>query len=638
MSLSKDSACVRRRPARRGVAAAVAAAVLAVAAPQVQAGEVPFGGRSVDLTAREQPIAQFLQNFYNQVGVPVIVSSQVAGTINGVFRGPAAKIDADIAKAFDLVTYYDGGAAYVYTAAQLSSRSFPISGSASRRVDRAARQLDLLDGRNTLRPTGDMLVATGAPRFLQQVDELARGGAQAEAASPTLQYRVFYLRYGWADDVNLTVGAKQVTIPGVASIIRSLVSTDPNERVGAVARSETPVPPAVQGLRGQGLATLGTPNPGGSFYGGQDGQGTLGTPLANEQTGVYVPPNPVRIQADSRLNAVIVRDVAERMSAYEELVRALDVEPQLLEVEAAIIDIDTTKARDLGINWRFDDGNGGVQFGRGPNAPSGLEDTNLTRGNTSPKPYLGLVASTIIGNGDYFAARLNALETEGVARVVSRPQIVTLSNVEAVFENSRDFYVRLAGERDVDLFNVTAGTTLRVTPHVTRDGNQTRIRMLVSIEDGSLTNASVDNIPVVRRAALNTQALIVEGQSLLLGGMTVQSDTTGSSKVPVLGSIPVLGNLFKVQQRSSGRIERMFLITPRLASIGAARSTTQAGLRYDAPASGFENAPLPAAPKLPADRKPPPRSAPRAPAQPLTPPPPPPPVADGTMKPIPNPS
>ena len=137
MSLPKDRTAVRRA-ARMGVAAAVAAA-LAATAPQVQAGEVPLGARSVDLTAREQPIAQFLQNFYNQIGVPVVISSQVTGTINGVFRGPAAKIDADIAKAFDLVTYYDGGAAYVYTAAQLSSRSFPISGSASRRVDRAAR-------------------------------------------------------------------------------------------------------------------------------------------------------------------------------------------------------------------------------------------------------------------------------------------------------------------------------------------------------------------------------------------------------------------------------------------------------------------------------------------------------------------
>lgn len=633
MRLPQELAEIPHRQWRRAAVAMSLSATL-LAMPQASwSGEVPLGGRAVDLTAREQPISQFLQNFYNQVGVPVVISSSVAGTINGVFRGPAAKIEADVSKAFDLVTYYDGGAAYVYTASQLSSRSFPISASASRRVDRAARQLGLIDGRNSLRATGDMLLASGSPRFLQQIDELARGGAQAEAASPTLQYRVFYLRYGWADDVNLTVGSRQVSIPGVASIIRAMVSSDPNERSGASARSETLIPAAVPGLRGQGLATLGTPNSAGPGYASETG--TLGMPLANEQTGIYSPLNPVRIQADSRLNAVIVRDVAERMPAYEELVKALDVEPQLLEIEAAIIDIDTTRARDLGVNWRFDDGNGGIQFGRGPNAPPGLEDSNLVRGNTSPKSAAGLVASTIIGNGDYFAARLNALETEGVARVVSRPQIVTLSNIEAVFENTRDFYVRLAGERDVDLFNVSSGTTLRVTPHVTRDNNQTRIRMLVSIEDGALTNASVDNIPVVRRSALNTQAMIVEGQSLLLGGMTVQSDSTGSSKIPVLGSIPGLGNLFKVQSRESGRIERMFLITPRLASIGSARTTAQSGLRYDAPASGFENAPLPPAPALPADRKKPPRAARavRAPVPTPTPPP-----TSGTMQPIPNPS
>lgn len=627
MSIRRDQS---RKPfIRRGAIAAAVCLGVCLAAVSAGAGEPPVGARAVDLTAREQPIGQFLQAFYAQLGLPVAISPGVTGTINGLFRGPASKIQADVSRAFDLVTYYDGSAVHVFTAGQITNRSFPLSASAGRRVERSARQLGLLDDRDTLRSTSDLLVATGTPRFLQQIDDLARGGAQAEAISPTLQYRVFYLRYGWAEDVSLTVGAKQVQIPGVASIIRSLVSTDPKERAGAAARTETPIPAAVQGLRGQGLATLGTPNPAGPDYGG-GANGTLGMPLANEQTADYAPQNPVRVQADSRLNAIIVRDIAERMPAYEELVKALDVEPQLLEIEAAIIDIDTTRARDLGINWRFDDGNGGVQFGRGPNAPSGLEDSNLTRGNTSPRSVQGLVASTIIGNGDYFAARLNALETEGVARIVSRPQIVTLSNIEAVFQNSRDFYVRLAGERDVDLFNVTSGTTLRVTPHVTRDENGARIRMLVSIEDGSLTADRVDNIPVVRRAALNTQAMIAEGQSLLLGGLTVQSDTKDVSKIPVLGGIPVVGNLFKVTSRSSGRIERMFLITPRLASVGQSRAVP-AGIRYDAPVQGVENAPLPPAPPL--ATKPRGRTVVQAPP----PPPPPPPPPAGGMKPIPNP-
>ena len=112
--------------------------------------------------------------------------------------------------------------------------------------------------------------------------------------------------------------------------------------------------------------------------------------------------------------------------------------------------------------------------------------------------------------------------TKGAARIISRPQVMTLSNVEAVFDRTRTFYVRVAGREEVDLFNVTAGTILRVNPHVFRDHDANRIRVLIGIEDGSVTGQLVDSIPVVERSSVSTQAMVVEGQSLLLGGMTVE--------------------------------------------------------------------------------------------------------------------
>ena len=170
------------------------------------------------------------------------------------------------------------------------------------------------------------------------------------------------------------------------------------------------------------------------------------------------------------------------------------------------------------------------------------------------------------GSAGQFFARIRAMQAEGSARVVSSPQVVTLSNVEAVFDNSSTFYVRVAGRDEVDLFDVTAGTTLRVTPHVFREDDTTRIKLLVQVEDGALSAQTVDTLPVVERSGINTQALISEGESLLIGGMVRDASRIGEDKIPFLGDLPIIGNAFKTRNNSSARVERLFLITPRLAS------------------------------------------------------------------------
>jgi hypothetical protein len=148
---------------------------------------------------------------------------------------------------------------------------------------------------------------------------------------------------------------------------------------------------------------------------------------------------------------------------------------------------------------------------------------------------------------------------------VSSPQVLTLSNVEAVFDSSQTFYVRVAGRDAVDLFNVSAGTTLRVTPHVFKEGEESRIKMRVSIEDGALSTRTVDTLPVVDRASISTQAMIFEGESLLVGGITRDSRNEAETRVPFLADLPWVGGLFRHRQAQSERLERLFLITPRLA-------------------------------------------------------------------------
>jgi type III secretion protein C len=567
------------------------------------AGSMPNGERKVAITAREQPIGAFLQNLFATVDVPANVSPNLAGNVNGTFSGPAERVLRDVSRVYNLVTYYDGAVVHVVPANEVTTRNYAIGIAASSRLLRDATDLRLPDARNTLRSTAEgNLVAVGTRRFVEQVDELlktAQSAPSTAGAVPAgqMDFRVFYLRYAWAQDTTMMIGGRQVVVPGVASILRSVVGA---KSTSAIA-SDTMSPPTLPHLRGQGLKSVkstGKDEPAARGSAVDTLVAALGVAAQAEAAASQPPslvndPRQVRIEADQRLNAIIVRDVAERLPRYEQLIAALDVEPQSLEIEATIIDVNTDRMRELGVNWRWNNAGYGAGFA----------------GNV-PTAGAGGIVSAVLGSAGQFFARIRAMQAEGSARVVSSPQVVTLSNVEAVFDNSSTFYVRVAGRDEVDLFNVSAGTSLRVTPHVFRDADNVRIKLLVNVEDGNVTGRQVDQIPVVERSTINTQALIMEGESLLIGGMTRDAQSTNVDKVPGLGDVPLIGNAFKNKTTSSSRVERMFLITPRLAGSRPAapapaptRATTTltAGAHATpAPAAAPAPAPIPVAAHAPA--------------------------------------
>lgn len=566
------------------------ATVLLAGATAAAAASMPNGGRLISLTAREQPLNAFLQDMFASMDVLASISPNLSGSVNGTFSGPAAKVLRDVARVYNLITYYDGSVVHVSSASELARRTFAVTPALSERMMREIADLDLTDTRNTLRRSGEgNMVAVGARRFVEQVEELVRA-AQAQTAPgnqppAAADFRVFYLRYAWAHDVTMTIGGRQVVVPGVATIVRSLVDSRVNKPLGRETLLR-PTQPSLkgQGLAGQGVAADKKPSP-------DDVRGEQVDRLVNalartaqpEEVAAQQPQaiapevNQVRIQADQRLNAVIVRDSADRMARYEQLIAALDVEPQSLEIEATIIDVNVDRASELGVNWRWNNDGREASFG-----------------GSVPTAGPGGAASVVLGSVGQFIARIRALQTEGAARIVSSPQVVTLSNVEALFDNSQTFFVRVAGRNEVDLFNVSAGTQLRVTPHVFRDAQQTRIKLLVNVEDGNISNRQVDQIPVVERSTVNTQALIAEGESLLIGGMIREITTNGVDKVPGLGDVPVIGAAFRNKTSSSTRVERMFLITPRLAGTRtAAAQSTLGAVRAGATPTG-PNAPEPA--------------------------------------------
>ena len=565
---------------RRWRAAGVFCAALLIT-HGAHAAAVPHADQKVQLTAREQPIAAFLQDLFGQIDVPVSVSPAVKGAVNGTFSGGAESVVRSVSRAFGLVTYYDGNVVHVYAAGELGARTLPTSPAVADRVLRAATEMQLTDARNTLRSTRDgAVVARGTRRFIEQVEELTRASQVSQAVQPPMGFKVFYLRYAWAQDVTVNFSGRQVVIPGVATTIRSLVTSSPRSQA-SLAAQEQQMRPTQPRLKGQGMTRtqqpiLGLPDaearPGtadvlmAAYGGGALANGGAASGVATGAPLVLGDLQQVRIEADPRLNAVIVRDAPERLPFYEQLVQSLDVEPQALEIEATIIDINTDRMRELGVNWRGNIGKSSVLFGNGTDSDRLLQPGGSIVGSAITPTGAGGFVSAVLGDASQFVARISAMQSEGAAKVVSSPQVVTLSNVEAIFDSSSTFYVRVAGRDEVDLFNVSAGTSLRVTPHVFKDGNGVRIKLLVNLEDGALSEARVDAIPVVSRSSINTQALIYEGESLLIGGLTRDSSGSGVEKVPFLGDIPLLGRLFKTQRDSGARVERMFLISPRLST------------------------------------------------------------------------
>jgi len=563
-ALLLDRLPVARVPLIRYALAAYFVIAAIVSAP-VQAGVIPGSSLQVDLNAREQEFVVFMDALFQQIGVPLVTAEGIEGTINGRFNGSVSEVLKEVTTAFNVIVYFDGAVAYLYKANQISRKVIASDANTAKRVYRQARQLDLPDARNKISLQADGLLVSGTPRFNEQLAEMFKSVEVKPNTTVTVRanstpqkpeelppsaavYKIYRLKHAWAGDTSFQVGGQSVSIPGVATILQNLVTEVPvlvNRSIGADNSSRG----SLDGLRGRGLNL-------------QESNSTANVPVSVQSVGGGET-DIIRIVADTRLNAVIVRDTPERIPAYDSLIDSLDVESQMVEIEATIIDINTDMTRELGINWRYSFSEGDVLFGEGSSADQAL----LPGTDVITQQGRGGVLSFMLGEPANFLGRIRALEEKGAARVVSKPHVITLSDVEAILGASTEFFVRIAGDQEVDLFNVPVGTFLRVTPHVFQDQSGNRIKLLVNIEDGAqAVGQTVDSIPVVERANINTQAVINEGDSLLIGGLVRDSYSKSSYRVPVLGSIPGLGRLFRSDRNNATRVERLFMITPRLAN------------------------------------------------------------------------
>ena len=326
-------------------------------------------------------------------------------------------------------------------------------------------------------------------------------------------------------------------------------------------------------------------------------------------------------RVDARTNILIVRDTQEKLEEVRAMLARLDVAVRQVLIEARIVNVSTDFGRELGIRW----GGAGSLSGAGDNwryggsqAATVQEINNSTarqvamqealvagqaarlealQSGTDPSLINALVQQAIAevpipvgevlfpeslavdlgvqsleasafsigytGNSGLIELELSALESSGNGEVIARPKVTTQDKVTAEIRSGvRIPYQSQAG-------GTAGGSTtefedavlsLQVTPQITPDG---RINMELAIQQDSVAAGS-GSIPAINTNEVTTSALVNDGETIVLGGVFREENTTTETKTPFLGDVPYLGNLFKRTERESRRTELLIFITPKI--------------------------------------------------------------------------
>jgi type III secretion protein C len=563
-----------------GLVAAGAILLLGWAGASVRGQTIPWKQEEFSFFAQNEPVTNLLKEFFAVQGVEAVVSPGIEGKVNGRFTNvPPQVFFEQMARAYRLIWVYDGNVLFVNPGSEVQSQLFRVAKQDMSRVVSVLRRMGVVYSNTQLRLVAeeDLALVSGPPQFIRLFGDIA-GKLGLELKPEQTVIEVFPLTNAWAYDVQFTLRDQQVTVPGVATILNDLITGQGNTR-GSTGPIVQQMPRSQPALGGTGLASVGIP-PGEA----RNLVGSINTqPAAPRPDGGPSPtlPQPgqdaVFVTADSRINAVVIRDRQDRMPAYAKLIKDLDVEVPIIEIRVAIIDLDTTYLKEVGFQWILENVGKNV-FRAATDAPVGNGSAGIPpAGGLFATPFPGAdtivrgpglnLSALIVDGGFQFLSRLHLLEQEGFVRILSQPSVVTLNNVEALVTRDETRYVRVQGSFAVDLFNVTAGLKLQVTPNVIPKPDRDEIKLLVNIQDGNFAQERPDFLPEVRDNTITTQAIILEDQSLFIGGLYREERNFNEQGAPGLRKIPILGYLFKEDRTQNRKIERMFLITPRIVKL-----------------------------------------------------------------------
>jgi type IV pilus assembly protein PilQ len=281
------------------------------------------------------------------------------------------------------------------------------------------------------------------------------------------------------------------------------------------------------------------------------------TPLKSERGSVT---------ADAKTNSLVITDIPDRVRRITDIVRELDVQTPQVTIKAKIVFVNKVDLRDLGVKWRLE------------NLRDPTVDTHVlanTEG-TIADPFLDLSLGTL-ASGLNVGGLLQALEQRELADIQAEPQTTVLDNLPAeVFVGERTpIRVLDVGadtpEARASVELIETGIILRVTPHITANG---KVLMQLQAERSgvAVTDPAIGVTFNTQRAT--SQILVDDGETAVIGGLTVQDLSTVRRGVPVLKDIPVLGALFRTERKREEKRDLLIFVTPYIMPVDDAEPET----------------------------------------------------------------
>ena len=282
-----------------------------------------------------------------------------------------------------------------------------------------------------------------------------------------------------------------------------------------------------------------------------------------------------KISVDTRTNTLWIQDSSTKIEEVRALIKQLDVPVKQVLIEARIVEVSKDFARDLGIRWGVSKPNhlsgtlpGANQIAQGTASANVNPYTQRLNLDLVAAPIAGMTPASVgialakLGDNILLDLELSALESEGRAELISSPRLITTNQQPAVIDSGQEIpYQESTSSGATAVAFKKAVLSLRVTPQITPDS---KILMDLKINQDTASTQLFNGVPAILTKEIQTNVLVSNGQTIVLGGIYQQDKSRTITRIPFLGQLPVVGNLFKNTKISLTNDELLIFITPKI--------------------------------------------------------------------------